>query len=148
MVVTPMGLWAAAAWGCLGAGAIEAWDLYVAIRTVKGFPWRKQGEVPPAPYLVSVLLRILLGVGLAIAFVSSGQADGPVGVMAIGIVAPKVLEQIARQQLGRLGDPHAEADARVSEPPARPAAAQPSRPAHELPPRTAPTSVEGSGHAS
>ena len=34
-----------------------------------------------APFLVAVILRLLLGIGLATAFVASGQADGPVGAV-------------------------------------------------------------------
>ena len=79
-MISQMSLWAAALWGFIGAAAIEAWDLYGAIHRVKGFPWKFEGEVTLAPYLVSVVLRVLLGVGMALAFVASGQADGPVGV--------------------------------------------------------------------
>jgi len=96
-MVSQMNLWEAALWGLIGAAAIEAWDLYGAIHRLKGFPWKFDGEVALAPYLVSVLLRVLLGVGMAVAFVASGQADGPVGAVAIGIAAPKLLEQLARQ---------------------------------------------------
>ncbi len=96
-MVSQMSPMAAALWGFMGAAAIEAWDLYGAIHRVKGFPWKFDGEVTLAPYLVSVVLRVLLGVGMAVAFVASGQADGPVGVVAIGIAAPKLLEQLARQ---------------------------------------------------
>jgi hypothetical protein len=95
-MMSHMSLWTAALWGLIGAAAIEAWDLYGAIHRVKGFPWDFAGEVALVPYLVSVALRVLLGVGMAIAFVASGQADGPVGVVAIGIAAPKLLEQLAR----------------------------------------------------
>lgn len=97
--VPPMSLLVAALWGLIGAAAIEAWDLYVAIHRVKGFPWNFAGEVALIPYLVSIILRVLLGIGMAIAFVASGQADGPVGVVAIGIAAPKILEQLTRQAI-------------------------------------------------
>jgi hypothetical protein len=96
-MVSQMSLPAAALWGFTGAAAIEAWDLYGAIHRVKGFPWKFDGEVTLGPYLVSVVLRVLLGIGMALAFVASGQAAGPVGVVAIGIAAPKLLEQLARQ---------------------------------------------------
>ena len=100
-MVSQMSLWAAALWGVMGAASIEAWDLYGAIHRVKGFPWKSDGEVALAPYLVSVLLRVLLGGGVAFAFVASGQANGPVGVVAIGIAAPKLLEQLARQAVSQ-----------------------------------------------
>jgi hypothetical protein len=110
----------------MGAGAIEVWDLYGAIHRVKGFPWNVPDEVAFVPYLVSVFLRVILGVGMAIAFVASGQADGPVGVVAIGIAAPKLLEQLARQAVSQA---------------ASEAVPGPSRP------RRAPTSVGGGRHA-
>ena len=94
-MITPMSLYAAASWGLIGAGAIEAWDLYGAIHRVRGFPWNKPGEVAVAPFLVAVVLRLLLGAGLATAFVSSGQAAGPVGALAVGIAAPKLRHTIA-----------------------------------------------------
>jgi hypothetical protein len=98
-MVSHMSLLAAVLWGFMGAAAIEAWDLYGAIHRVKGFPWKFDGEVALGPYLVSVVLRVLLGIGMALAFVASGQAAGPVGVVAIGIAAPKLLEQLARQAI-------------------------------------------------
>jgi len=79
-MVSQMSLPAAALWGFIGAAAIEAWDLYGAIHRVKGFPWKFDGEVALAPYLVSVVLRVLLGIGMALAFVASGQAGGPVAM--------------------------------------------------------------------
>ncbi len=69
-MVAQMSLWVAALWGFMGAAAIEARDLYGAIHPIKGFPWKTPGEVALAPYLVSVLLRVLLGAGMAIAFVA------------------------------------------------------------------------------
>ena len=125
-MVSQMSLPAAALWGFMGAAAIEAWDLYGAIHRVKGFPWKFDGEVALAPYLVSVVLRVLLGIGMALAFVASGQAGGPVGAVAIGIAAPKLLEQLARQA--------------VSQPAAGDAAVQ-------LRPARARASVKGGGHA-
>jgi hypothetical protein len=38
---------------------------------------------------------------MAVAFVASGQAAGPVGAVAIGIAAPKLLEQLARQTVSQ-----------------------------------------------
>jgi len=100
-MVSQMSLSAAALWGFLGAAAIELWDLYGAIHRVKGLPWQFEGEVGFGPYLVSVVLRVLLGVGVAVAFVASGQVTGPVGAVAVGIAAPKVLEQLARHSVDR-----------------------------------------------
>lgn len=94
-----MSVWMACVWGLLGASAIEAHQLHSAIGRVKNLPWRVQGELPLKPYLVALALRLALGVGMAAAFGASGQAGGPVGVMAVGIAAPKVLEQLAGGKL-------------------------------------------------
>lgn len=92
----------ACVWGLLGASAIEAHQLHSAIGRVKNLPWRVQGELPLKPYLVALVLRLALGVGMAAAFGASGQAGGPVGVVAVGIAAPKVLEQLAGGRLAEL----------------------------------------------
>jgi hypothetical protein len=95
-------VWMACVWGLIGASAIEVHQLHSAIDRVKNLPWRVQGELPLKPYLVALVLRLALGVGMAAAFGASGQAGGPVGVMAVGIAAPKVLEQLAGGKLAEL----------------------------------------------
>ncbi|MFG2794033.1 hypothetical protein [Streptomyces sp. NPDC048419] len=97
-----MSVWMACVWGLMGASAIEAHQLHSAIGRVKNLPWRVKGELPLKPYLVALALRLALGVGMAAAFGASGQAGGPVGVMAVGIAAPKVLEQLAGGKLAEL----------------------------------------------
>ncbi|MGX1545941.1 hypothetical protein [Streptomyces adustus] len=97
-----MSVWMACVWGLLGASAIEAHQLHSAIGRVKNLPWRVKGELPLKPYLVALALRLALGVGMAAAFGASGQAGGPVGVLAVGIAAPKVLEQLAGGKLAEL----------------------------------------------
>jgi hypothetical protein len=89
----------ACVWGLLGASAIEAHHLHSAIGRVKNLPWKVQGELPLKPYLLALGLRLALGVGLAAGSGASGQAGGPVGVMAVGIAAPKVVEQLASGRL-------------------------------------------------
>lgn len=91
--------WTACLWGLAGAAAVEALELYRAIQRVKGFPWRMPDEVPLAPYLVAVVIRNALGAGLAAAFGSSGQIAGPLGATAVGVAAPKIVEQLLRQGL-------------------------------------------------
>jgi len=91
--------WTACLWGLAGSAAVEALELYRAIQRVKGFPWRMPDEVPLAPYLVAVVIRNALGAGLAAAFGSSGQIAGPLGAVAVGVAAPKIVEQLLRQGL-------------------------------------------------
>lgn len=92
----------ACVWGLLGAGALEAHQLRGDIARVRNLPWRVRGELPLGPYLTALGLRLALGVGLAAGFGASGQAGGPVGVMAVGIAAPKVLEQLAGRKLAEV----------------------------------------------
>lgn len=86
-------------WGLLGAAAVEAHQLHSDIARVKNYPWRARGEIPLGPYLLALVIRLALGVGLAAVFGASGQAGGPVGVAAVGVAAPKVLEQLAGRGL-------------------------------------------------
>jgi hypothetical protein len=86
----------ACAWGLLGAAAVEALDLYKAIHRIHDFPWRHPDEPPLGPYLLSVFIRLALGVGAAAACAASGQIAGPGGAIAAGYAAPKIFEQLAR----------------------------------------------------
>ncbi|MFJ7905147.1 hypothetical protein ACIQ6V_32470 [Streptomyces sp. NPDC096198] len=96
--------WVAALWGLSGAASVESLALYRAIHRVKDFPWRKKGEVAFAAYLASVVIRVVLGGGLAAAFGASAQvAAGPLGALAVGIAAPKIVEQFLRQGLAHQG---------------------------------------------
>ncbi len=83
--------WAAALWGSSGAAAVEGLVLYRAIHRVKDFPWRKEGEAAFAAHLASVVIRVVLGGGLAAAFGASAQVAGPLGALAAGIAAPKTV---------------------------------------------------------
>jgi len=91
-----MGLLAACLWGLGGAGAVESLDLYKAIRRTKGYPWRHPDEVPLGPYLLSVIIRVALGVLAAAVCAASSQIGGPAGALAAGYAAPKLFEQLAR----------------------------------------------------
>ena len=83
-------------WGLAGAGAVEALDLYTAIRRTKGYPWRQPDEVALGPYLLSVVIRLGLGVLAATLCAASNQIAGPAGAFAAGFAAPKLFEQFAR----------------------------------------------------
>ncbi|MEU2587982.1 hypothetical protein ABZ612_34900 [Streptomyces avermitilis] len=94
-----MNWWEACLWGLAGSAAVEALELYRAIQRVKGFPWKMPGEIPLSPYVVAVIIRNGLGAGLAAAFGVSGQIAGPLGAIAVGVAAPKIVEQLLRQGL-------------------------------------------------
>ena len=83
-------------WGLAGAGAVESLDLYRAIRRTRGYPWRQPDEVPLGPYVLSVVIRLALGVLAAGVCAASAQIGGPAGALAAGYAAPKLFEQLAR----------------------------------------------------
>lgn len=89
---------AASFWGILGAFAVESSELYGAIRQVKDFPWRKEGELKLGPYIFTILLRMALGAFAAVLCAAAGPL-GPAGAVAAGIAAPKMLEQFSRHSV-------------------------------------------------
>jgi hypothetical protein len=76
---------------------VEGLDLYRAIHRVGGFPVGRPGEVSLGAYLFAFVLRVEVGAGLAAAFGASSQIAGPLGALAVGVAAPKIVEQIVRQ---------------------------------------------------
>lgn len=92
-----MAIWQACLWGLLGAALVEGLELYQAIHAEGGFPWQFRGRLKLGPYLVALLVRLGLGAALAAVFAASHQITGPIAAVTIGIAAPKILEQLARQ---------------------------------------------------
>lgn len=86
-----------AAWGLFGGFAVEGLEFAGAIRRTGGWPWRQRGEPGPLALGISVLIRLAIGAGLAVAAGTTGQVSGPFGALAVGIAAPLVVEQLARQ---------------------------------------------------
>ncbi|APU14101.1 MULTISPECIES: hypothetical protein [Actinoalloteichus] len=91
-----MGGWEYAVWGLFGGFAVEGLEFSGAIRRTGNWPWRIPGEPGPLPLLVSVLIRLGVGSGLAAAAGITGQVSGPFGALAIGVAAPLLVEQITR----------------------------------------------------
>lgn len=88
--------YAACLGGLAGAAAIEISELYNAIRSSKGFPWKRPGEAPLFPYLISVVLRLILGAVTAW-LCSTAAPLGTPGAVLAGIAAPKLLEEFGRR---------------------------------------------------
>ncbi|MCA1705637.1 MAG: hypothetical protein LC808_21210 [Actinobacteria bacterium] len=88
----------AALWGLFGGFAVEGLDLYGAVRRRGCWPWRAVGprEVGAAGYFVAELIRLVIGSGLAWALAESGQINGPIGALAVGIAAPLIVERLTR----------------------------------------------------
>lgn len=89
--------WEYAFWGFFGGFAVDGLEFAGAIRRVGGWPWRQPGEPGPLPYAVSVAIRLVVGAGLAAAAGTTGQISGPFGALAVGVAAPLLIEQLARQ---------------------------------------------------
>jgi hypothetical protein len=84
-------------WGAFGGCAVDAIQFQGAIRRTGQWPWRVKGEPGLGPLLASVVLRVGLGFGLALAAGQTDQVSGPLGAIAVGVAAPWVIEQMARR---------------------------------------------------
>jgi hypothetical protein len=106
-----------AVWGLFGGFAVEGLEFTAAIRRGGRWPWQQPGEPGALPFAVSVIVRLAVGAGLAAAAGVADQISGPFGAVALGVAAPLVVEQLARQV--SLTDSSAHdggADARPAEP--------------------------------
>lgn len=86
-----------AIWGFFGGFAVEGLEFAGAIRRTGDWPWRLPNEPGLLPFAVSVLIRLVVGAGLAVAAGSTGQISGPFGALGVGVAAPLLIEQLARQ---------------------------------------------------
>jgi hypothetical protein len=92
-----MTTWEYAIWGLFGGFAVEGLEFSGAIRRTGGWPWHQPDEPGLAPLAVSVVIRLVIGAGLAAAAGTTGQISGPFGALTMGIAAPLLIEQLARQ---------------------------------------------------
>jgi hypothetical protein len=110
-----------ALWGLSGGFAIEALEFRRAIRRTRTWPWRSPEEPTFGPWLCAVIVRLLVGAIVAGAARASDQLSGPFAAIAVGVAAPVVLEQLARQ--ARLAPP-APSDLDTAQPVAGPETAE------------------------
>ncbi|AEV85776.1 hypothetical protein ACWT_4755 [Actinoplanes sp. SE50] len=87
----------AAAWALVGGSVVEALELAGALRRAKALPWKRPGEPRLPAYLLSVVLRLAAGAGLAAVFGADGQLGGPFAAGSLGITAPLMVEKMLRQ---------------------------------------------------
>jgi len=92
-----MNPWLYAAWGAFGGFAIEAVQFRGAIRRTGKWPWKIKGEPDAGPFVVSVVIRVAVGFGLALAAALAGQVSGPLGAIAVGVAAPLFIEQMVHR---------------------------------------------------
>jgi len=88
--------WELALWGAAGGLMVEAIEFSRAIKRTGSFPWKSPGEPGPLPLLVSVVIRIGVGFGLTWAAAANNQVTGAFGAIAVGVAAPLLLEQMAK----------------------------------------------------
>lgn len=83
-------------WGLFGGASVEALDFY---RIARSPGQRKKVAVRLgglAALLASVVFRVGVGGGLALAAFQEGQVAGAMGAVAIGIGAPLAVAQLSR----------------------------------------------------
>jgi hypothetical protein len=85
-------------WGLFGGFAVEGLDIRAAFYRYGAWPWKlptSDGKTAPEAgrlgYAVGEIIRLLVGAGLAMAAVSTGQVSGPLGAIGIGVAAPTIV---------------------------------------------------------
>jgi flagellar biosynthesis/type III secretory pathway ATPase len=89
-----------AAWGALGGAAIEAYDMFRAIRATGSFPWGYKDKPPytAATWVISAILRIGIGAVVAAAAVAGGQVAGVYAAFGLGATGPVALGRLLKNQ--------------------------------------------------
>ncbi|MFF4379138.1 hypothetical protein [Kitasatospora sp. NPDC001547] len=101
--------WQAGLWGALGAALVEVADFQASLKERRKLPWKGRNAASLGLYSLAALLRMLLGVGVAVALGESGQVSGGFGAILAGIAAPKILEALQTQAApGRSIEPAAD----------------------------------------
>jgi hypothetical protein len=88
-------MWSFGLWGLFGGFAVQALEFISAANRSSGWPWRYPYGPGAGPYVVALILRLMIGSGLAAASGASGQISGPFGAIAVGVAAPLILAQLA-----------------------------------------------------
>jgi hypothetical protein len=88
-----------AAWGAFGGFAVEGLEITSSIRRTGRWPWRVKGAPPFPPFIASVVIRLSIAAGVAVAFVSGGQVSGALGALSVGVMAPLLVEKLAQLPL-------------------------------------------------
>ncbi|WP_158697795.1 hypothetical protein [Streptomyces prunicolor] len=69
-------------------------DFVRVLETHKKLPWRVDDGPSRGIYLLAAILRLSLGVGVAMALGTSGQVSGGFGAVIAGIAAMKIIERL------------------------------------------------------
>jgi hypothetical protein len=95
----------AALWGAFGGLAVELVEFHRVLRQTGTWPWNIQGEPSASMWLASIVIRIGLGLGLAVAGAETGEIAGPFAAIGAGVAAPLIIEQLGKPPSG-----HGDAD--------------------------------------
>jgi hypothetical protein len=90
-----MGILAAAGWAVMGGLCVEALALLKLIKNDLQWSWRRPIPQGLTAYVISVMLRIGIGAGLAAAAADSHQVSGGFVAFGLGVGAPLILEKLA-----------------------------------------------------
>jgi hypothetical protein len=85
--------WTFAGWGLFGGFVIDGLDLWKVVRS-NGGSWPR--ECCSIGFFVAEFIRLIAGAGLALALGQSGQVNGPIGALAVGVAAPLIAEKLAQ----------------------------------------------------
>lgn len=84
--------WYFAFWGLFGGFIVDGIDMWHQVR-------KNNGKWPPSclsiAFFIAEIIRLAAGAGLAVAFGGSGQVNGPLGALAIGVAAPLIVEKLS-----------------------------------------------------
>lgn len=83
-----------AIWGLLGGLLVDGLEFWGIVRANSG---RCPERYRTLPFVVAEILRLGAGAVLAVAFGTANQATAPLGVMAIGMAAPLVVEKLSQR---------------------------------------------------
>lgn len=95
--------WSFLIWGAVGGAVVEAAEFYTCVRHEGRLPWNRTDKSPSATqYLVSIVVRIALGAGMATGAGLSGQVNGTFGALALGVAAPVVVERLIAREADKI----------------------------------------------
>lgn len=121
--------WHACLWGTLGAGLIEAREMWRLYHIKDSFPWIKDGVAQVTPYVTAVSVRFFMAAGISGTYAAAHQVAGSLAAVTLGITAPMIIQQIA--------DGPNETPSTVTVPNETPPLEQQPRPQQPPPPSTA-----------
>jgi hypothetical protein len=84
--------WDFALWGFFGGFIVDGLELWHRVQKNNG-KW-PSGYLSIA-FFIAEIIRLVAGAGLAVAFGKSGQVNGSIGALAIGVATPLIVEKLS-----------------------------------------------------